>query len=101
MSNKPWEYLFQLEFKKLYIRKKIEDDYILDTLLRRISVPTSYYVLNKLKISANAITFFFYRIFSFISFCQFKLFIWLIIIFIYGACSIIWMVNWQDTKFIF
>ena len=59
MSNKPWGIFIPVRIQKIiYSEKKIEEDYILDTLLRRISVPTSYYVLNKLKISANAITFF-------------------------------------------
>ena len=58
MSNKPWGIFIPVRIQKIiYSEKKIEEDYILDTLLRRISVPTSYYVLNKLKISANAITF--------------------------------------------
>lgn len=59
MSNKPWGIFIPIRIQKIiYSDKKIEEDYILDTLLRRISVPTSYYILNKLRVSANAITFF-------------------------------------------
>ena len=61
MSNKPWGIFIPVKVQKIvYSDKKIEYEgpYILNTLLRRISVPASYYILNRLKISANIITFF-------------------------------------------
>ena len=59
MSKKLWGIFIPIKIQKIiYSDNKIEGDYVLDTLLRRISIPISYYILNKLKISANVITFF-------------------------------------------
>ena len=61
MSNKPWGIFIPVKIQKIiYSDEKIEYEgpYILDTLLRRVSIPISYYILDKLKISANVITLF-------------------------------------------
>ena len=51
MSKKLWGIFIPIKIQKIiYSDNKIEGDYVLDTLLRRISIPISYYILNKLKV---------------------------------------------------
>ena len=59
MSIKPWGIFVPLKIQKIiYPKEKIEYEgpYILATLLRRVSVILTYYILNPVKISANTIS---------------------------------------------
>jgi len=61
MTNKPFGIFVPKKIQKIiYPKKKIEYEgpYILATLLRRVSVILTYYILNPLKISANTISLF-------------------------------------------
>jgi phosphatidylglycerophosphate synthase len=61
MNKKPWGIFVPLKIQKIiYPKEKIdyEGPYILATLSRRISVVLTYYFLNRIKISANSVSFF-------------------------------------------
>jgi len=61
MSKKPWGIFVPLKIQKIiYPKEKIEYEgpYILATLSRRVSVILTYYILNRIKISANSVSFF-------------------------------------------
>jgi len=60
MNKKPWGIFVPLKIQKIiYPKEKIEYEgpYILATLLRRVSVILTYYILNRIKISANSVSF--------------------------------------------
>ena len=89
MTQKPFGILVPQKIqRKIYPRTKIdyEKPYILATILRRLSVIISYYILNNLGIKPNTIT-----IFSFIV-AMVSAFFFVNANFFYGACfSCIWV----------
>ena len=61
MTNKPWGIFIPKKIQKIiYPQEKIiyENPYVLMNLSRRISIILSYYILNKINISANFVSFF-------------------------------------------
>jgi phosphatidylglycerophosphate synthase len=61
MEKKPWGIFVPLKIQKIIYPKEkidIEGPYILATLSRRVSVVVTYYLLNKIKISPNSVSFF-------------------------------------------